>query len=478
MCDSDCYECAWDSNLAEAGQCTRCKNDMALLDGSCVAQSACPQSVQLAGKSSFGIKCVNTLPGFVATTTCVGQNAGDGTKCKCDGDCYECAWDSNLAEAGQCTRCKNDKALLDGGCVAQSACPQSVQLAGKSSFGIECVETPAAFVATTTCVGQNAGDGTKCMCDSDCYECAWDSNLAEAGQCTRCRNSMALLDGSCVAQSACPTSVQLNGKSSFGIECVDTAAPVFVATTTCVGQNAGDGTKCMCNNDCYECAWDSNLAEAGQCAVCRNDMALLDGSCVAQSACPKSVQLNGKSSFGITCVDEAPGAEATTTVTQVSTAADVVFVATTTCSGKNAGDGTKCLCDDDCFECAWDSNLAAPGQCSMCKNMMALLDGSCIVAEECPAGFTGKPKSSFGRVCNPDSSARRHRRAVAADGMGRAGPAIRETSSSWTLAAGVAVVALAMVSTLAVFKPKALRRKPSGSEADAAALPPKSPCKV
>ena len=93
-----------------------------------------------------------------------------------------------------------------------------------------------------------------------------------------------------------------------------TATSTVVGTnfaTTCYGVadeewRVSDGTKCQCDSDCHECAWDSNLAEARQCSICMDKMALLDGSCVAQSACPGSAQLNGKSSFGIACIDETP----------------------------------------------------------------------------------------------------------------------------------------------------------------------------
>ena len=385
--------------------------------------------------------CADTTPSTAApTTTTTTTTTTDNVAQRCQGrttdltaeecrctplpDCHTCGVDALLVPvADTCQLCKNSAYLLDGVCVA--TCPEGFVGTGFGRFGRACEP-----VETSPVVQQCAGITTSitadaCRCARNCHTCEWTDGLV--GDCSICKNSAYLLNGDCV--ESCPTGFTPTGTGSFRRECVRDTPTTPAAVTTaeldfCVGRNTLLlGESCSCNADCHTCEWASGTA--GQCIKCKNEAYLLDGECVA--TCPDGFDSLGSGSFGKECVE-------------LTSAAD------DQCQGITLRDaGTSCRCASDCHTCAWVNGL--PSTCSLCKNSAFLLDGTCV--ESCPAGYDEDPNGRFGSLCVESSRRRRSILALAGE-MALGSHAAGSPALVAGMAAGVAMVVLAVVATVIV----------------------------
>ena len=438
LCHESCHTCEWDSINNLAGPCEKCKNaKVQLASGACVDQSLCDGIV--VGSGNFGRVCrtkddettaaaattttptptTDTPKQFFATTVCRGKITDESGTCLCDADCHTCEWDGISNNAGSCSKCKNSKVqLADGTCADETGCDGDV--IGKGSFGRFCqtesdtdttttttpVPTTVApdFFATTICRGRTADTGGVCLCNANCHTCDFDHVNANAGSCSKCKNSKVQLDdGTCADEADCGGAVI--GTGSFGRFCqiesdvevttTTTAAPTFTSTTTCRGKETDAGGACICNVNCHTCDFDGVNDIAGSCSKCKNSKVQLDdGTCADEADCDGNVV--GTGMFGRICQVE--DNIVTTTTTTTTTIAEPEFVASTMCRGKETDAGGACICNADCHTCEYDSDNSIAGHCSKCKNSkVELADGTCADESECDGDVIGK--GSFGRVC-------------------------------------------------------------------------------
>lgn len=290
----DCHTCGVDVLLEPVvGTCELCKNEAYLHEGACVA--SCPSGFVGTGTGRFGRTCV---PIFVEPVDeqCIGTLTTETeVACRCGDDCYACDWSG--VTAGDCSICKNGQHLLRGQCI--SSCPSGYTPTGTGNFRRECISdspTTSPAPATDFCVGRSTLlAGEPCVCNADCHTCEWDSGVA--GECVKCKNEKALLDGACV--DSCPPDYDLTGSGSFGRECALVGQPGEIADDQCEGRTLRDaGTACRCANDCHTCAWVDGGPST--CTLCKNAAYLSGGECVQE--CPSGTTAVDRGNFGSECV--------------------------------------------------------------------------------------------------------------------------------------------------------------------------------
>ena len=143
------------------------------------------------------------------------------------------------------------------------------------------------------CGGRVAADGSSCTCGAGCHSCYLDG-AGTMARCTKCRSSLALLDGECVEQDACTArGGTVRGTGSYGRECELPTSVVCAGRTNTLGQG------CSCAQDaglssCHTCEV-SLVGGHHTCLVCKNGQALLGGECLVTktaitcSAAPESI---------------------------------------------------------------------------------------------------------------------------------------------------------------------------------------------
>eukprot|EP00045_Choanoeca_perplexa_P013104 m.146362 g.146362 ORF g.146362 m.146362 type:complete len:807 (-) comp16238_c0_seq2:319-2739(-) len=152
----DCHTCGWANSRATPGTCSICKNGAKLFNGECV--ESCPTGFVATGASTANF--YRTCVAVAAADTCVGKKTANSNEdCWCGGDCHTCEWSPN-AQAGTCSLCKNEAALMDGQCL--DVCPTGFTMTNLGSrFGRECVANRRRSLQGLEAVAANTASATE-----------------------------------------------------------------------------------------------------------------------------------------------------------------------------------------------------------------------------------------------------------------------------------------------------------------------------
>ena len=336
-CKPDCHTCSYTvggfkqpMHSSRAGDCEVCKNGQYLYEGGCIDRDACIATGHSVanGQGKFGKRCEpapTTAAPVVAQCTGKRFEGGSAASCKCRKDCHSCQYFVSPSDsAGACTTCKNGQFLLDGDCVAASACIETGRAAiGQGKFGRACGDARSA---------------DQCIQGADnCHRCGTVGQNGERAPCTMCKNGKKLHSGLCL--DGCPDGFfSVASQAKFNRIC---RPIVRVPTTACIRKT----------DNCHQCN-----ADGSECAMCYNAQHLLDGACV--NSCPFTTIVRGSGNFNRRCIPMAAA-----------------------CGNAN------------CNTCAEDGQ-----SCAVCQSSKYLFAGECV--DDCPSSFTRVGfLSSFGRTC-------------------------------------------------------------------------------
>jgi hypothetical protein len=356
--------------------------------GTCLACSAAKKgggADGVCGSIAFGLQDAN------ATTTCIGNNACDGTNtCK--------KLDGQACMAGQCLNGN----CIDGVC-CNSPCNGSCLAcsAAKKGGGVDgvCGNVPVNqqdSVGTTPCTGNNACDGAGACKSKIGQGCAGNAACAN-GQCV---DSICCGVPSCGACQSCA----LGPVGTCGF--IPSGMPDNVPASTCVSPSACDGAGNCKSGVGQPCAGNTNCAN-NQC---------VDGICCS-TACAGTCQACSAAKTGGT-----DGTCSNITANQQDTSATTPCVGTSVCDGNGAckaGIGQPCpggngncanaqcvdgvccstACAGTCQACAAAKTGGADGTCSnvTASQQDASATTPCIGTNACDGA--GACKAAVGQPC-------------------------------------------------------------------------------
>lgn len=316
--DKNCKSCPG------AGQaCKTCDNFVYLQNGVCVDKC-------LNGQADFGSK--------KAGRTCVDPfmcKLADGCECPL-GACQDC---DIKADGAVCLKCDDSRFLSEG------KCPKTLLCRG-AAFDLGGEEP-----------------GAKCHCrwddEKNCHACTFSNGAANPTKtCTRCKNSMYLQDGRCVAADACKAPLIAANAATFGRLCTD---PFTCKKSKVLDDGPEKGKRCTCSDkkSCHTCKWG---ADGDACIKCLAKQYLDPETGICGDTCPGGTSYGGFGGVGRFC-----------SKTEFN------------CNGgKHAVSGDKCRCSDSkvCSNCLYKIGNT-PGQsfCTKCKGKKVPdANGVCVKA--------------------------------------------------------------------------------------------------
>lgn len=165
---------------------------------------------------------------------CSGKKTDFGTECQCAANCHTCTVGLALEIInGQCSVCKNMRALFEGTCIETDVCEGTAvkgSVQGAGNFNRKCVVKNADGEDggdPPVCRGKTTEGSSPqpCTCSANCHTC-------QGEVCSVCKNKHALFGGDCIDDAACEeVGGTVAGAGNFNRRCEGQITPKTTSTT-------------------------------------------------------------------------------------------------------------------------------------------------------------------------------------------------------------------------------------------------------